>query len=49
MKVLTSVWELNCGLYFFDEVFNAYVMFGWKNPRTISATDPLESEEIGWI
>jgi len=57
MKVITSVWELNCGLYFFDEVFNAYcsiytalandVMLGWKNPRTISATDPPESEEIG--
>ncbi|OXV06483.1 hypothetical protein Egran_05749 [Elaphomyces granulatus] len=57
MKVITSVWELNCGLYFFDEVFNAYcsiytalandIMLGWKNPRTISATDPPESEEIG--
>jgi Argonaute siRNA chaperone (ARC) complex subunit Arb1 len=59
MKILTSVWELNCGLYFFDEVFTTYcsiytvlpndVMLGWKNPRTILATDPPEAEEIGQV
>jgi hypothetical protein len=43
MKVITAVWELNCGVYFFDEVMSAYcsfytvlvndLMIGWKKPR----------------
>ncbi|OJJ50892.1 hypothetical protein ASPZODRAFT_86615 [Penicilliopsis zonata CBS 506.65] len=51
MKVITSIWELNCGLFFFDEVFTAYssiytvlandLMLGWKKPRDLVA----ESEE----
>ncbi|GAD97132.1 conserved hypothetical protein [Paecilomyces variotii No. 5] len=43
MKVITSVWKLNCGICFFDEVMSAYssiytvlpndLMLGWKKPR----------------
>lgn len=42
MKVVTTVWELNCGVFFFDEILNAYcsfytpslndLMLGWKAP-----------------
>lgn len=44
MKVITSVFELNCGLHFFDDVHTAYcshyrvlandLMIGWKEPRS---------------
>lgn len=27
MKMLTAVWELNCGLHFFDEIMLAYASF----------------------
>jgi hypothetical protein len=43
MKVMTSVFELNCGMHFFDEIFTAYssiytvlandLMVGWKKPK----------------
>lgn len=43
MKVMTAVFELNCGVHFFDEVFAAYssiytvlandLMIGWKRPK----------------
>jgi hypothetical protein len=49
MKVITSVWKLNCGLYFFDEVISVYcsiytvlsndIMLNWKNPRAISVAE----------
>lgn len=45
MKVITSVFELNCGLHFFDEIFTAYssvytvlandLMLGWKKPKDL--------------
>lgn len=45
MKLITSVWELNCGLHFFDEVMMVYgtnytvlandLMLGWKKPMDI--------------
>lgn len=45
MKLITSVWELNCGLHFFDEVLMVYgtnytvlandLMLGWKKPMDI--------------
>ena len=46
MKLITSVWKLNCGLHFFDEVLMVYgsnytvlandLMLGWKKPQDIS-------------
>ena len=46
MKVVTTVWELNCGAFFFDEIMNAYcsfytpslndLMLGWKVPRDLA-------------
>ncbi|KAL1967945.1 hypothetical protein VTN77DRAFT_2362 [Rasamsonia byssochlamydoides] len=59
MKVTTSVWRLNCGLYFFDEVFSAYcaiytilvndLMIGWKKPRDKKAkgAEDEETEDKG--
>lgn len=45
MKLITSVWELNCGLHFFDEVLMVYgtnytvlandLMLGWKKPMDV--------------
>lgn len=45
MKVITSVFELNCGLHFFDEILTAYssiytvlandLMLGWKKPKDL--------------
>ena len=55
MKVMTSVFELNCGLYFFDEIFTAYssiytvlandLMLGWKKPRAIGGGDDAEEDD----
>lgn len=52
MKVITSVWELNCGLHFFDEIFTAYssiytvlandLMFGWKKPKDLQGQEQEE-------
>lgn len=49
MKLITSVWELNCGLHFFDEVLMVYgsnytvlvndLMLGWKKPQDIPGDD----------
>ncbi|KAJ9216138.1 hypothetical protein DTO166G4_2382 [Paecilomyces variotii] len=49
MKVITSVWKLNCGICFFDEVMSAYcsiytvlpndLMLGWKKPSSYSNGD----------
>lgn len=49
MKVITSVWELNCGFHYFDEVSTAYcsiytvlvndLMIGWKKPKDLRGDD----------
>lgn len=46
MKAVATVWKLNCGLFFFDEILNAYcsfytpslndLMIGWKAPRDLT-------------
>lgn len=55
MKVITSVWEMNCGFHYFDEVFKTYcsiytvlcndLMLGWKRPRELLMEDPEEEGE----
>lgn len=55
MKIITSVWRLNCGLDFFDEVFCTYcsiytvlgndAMLGWKKPRDLTAADIENGDE----
>lgn len=55
MKVITSVWELNCGFHYFDEVFTAYcsiytvlandLMIGWKKPKDLRTEDDCEADE----
>lgn len=47
MKVITTIWELNCGVHFFDEILSVYcsfytslfneLMIGWRNPRDLTA------------
>ncbi|XHG04795.1 hypothetical protein AWENTII_008048 [Aspergillus wentii] len=56
MKVMTSVWELNCGLHFFDEIFTAYsslytvlfndLMLGWKKPKDLRGGGDDGDEEV---
>lgn len=55
MKVITSLWELNCGFHFFDEIFTAYssiytvlsndLMLGWKKPKDLVNGDDDEENE----
>ncbi|EAW13015.1 uncharacterized protein ACLA_014520 [Aspergillus clavatus NRRL 1] len=55
MKVLTSVWELNCGVHYFDEILNTYcsiytvlcndLMIGWKEPKTLHEIGGEEEDE----
>ncbi|KAJ5690333.1 hypothetical protein N7462_004725 [Penicillium macrosclerotiorum] len=45
LKILSSVWELNCGIYYFDQIYSTYpafhtvlaneMMLGWKTPREV--------------
>ena len=56
MKVITSVWELNCGMYYFDEVFTAYcsiytvlandLLLGWKKPRSLVPGEETNDEGL---
>ncbi|RJE17651.1 hypothetical protein PHISCL_10012 [Aspergillus sclerotialis] len=56
MKVVTTVFELNCGLHFFDSVNMAYssiytvlandLMLGWKKPKDLTGGDG-EVEDSG--
>ncbi|OJD22885.1 hypothetical protein ACJ73_05763 [Blastomyces percursus] len=51
MKVDTSVWELNCGLHYFDNVMAVHCSFytillnesmiGWKEPRDLRGDDEV--------
>ena len=48
MKVDTSIWKLNCGLYYFDKTFAVHCSFytvllneymiGWKEPKDLRDT-----------
>ncbi|EEA28444.1 conserved hypothetical protein [Talaromyces marneffei ATCC 18224] len=54
MKFVTTVWELNCGVFFFDEILNAYcsfytpslndLMLGWKAPRDLTKKGKQEGK-----
>ncbi|KAJ5587282.1 uncharacterized protein N7459_003047 [Penicillium hispanicum] len=56
LKVITSVWKLNCDVFFFDEIITAYpsfymvlandMMLGWRHPRTIEAPKANEPETV---
>lgn len=55
MKVMTSVFELNCGVHFFDDVNTAYssiytvlandLMLGWKKPRSFLAGEKYDDSD----
>jgi hypothetical protein len=54
MKIITTIWEMNCGLHYFEEIKRAYssiytplcndLMLGWKRPRDLTANN--EDKEI---
>ncbi|KAJ6036858.1 hypothetical protein N7540_001137 [Penicillium herquei] len=54
LKVLTDVWELNCGIFYFDEIYSVYptfytviandMMLDWKRPHAITAEDAQETQ-----
>ncbi|KAL4821361.1 Argonaute complex, subunit Arb1 [Aspergillus spinulosporus] len=49
MKIITNIWEMNCGLHYFEEINKAYssiytplcndLMLGWKRPRDLTANN----------
>ncbi|PLB47241.1 hypothetical protein P170DRAFT_363673 [Aspergillus steynii IBT 23096] len=55
MKIMTSVWELNCGLHFFEDIQTAYcsiytvlcndLMLGWKKPRDLTNGEDDEEDD----
>jgi hypothetical protein len=57
MKVITAIWQLNCGVYFFDQVMSAYcsfytvlvndLMIGWKQPREKGNEDGDDADKNG--
>lgn len=57
MKIITSVWRLNCGLDYFDEVFSTYcsiytvigndAMLGWKKPRDLTDGETGDEDNEG--
>ncbi|KAL4931581.1 uncharacterized protein BDV17DRAFT_240034 [Aspergillus undulatus] len=58
MKIIATVWEVNCGFHYFEEVTRAYcsiytplaneLMLGWKKPRDLTAVDAdgKENDEV---
>ncbi|KAJ5098367.1 hypothetical protein N7532_005368 [Penicillium argentinense] len=56
LKVITSVWELNCDVYYFDEIMTTYpsfytviandLMLNWKWPKKINRTKSQPDDEI---
>ncbi|KKK22982.1 hypothetical protein AOCH_002690 [Aspergillus ochraceoroseus] len=56
MKVITSVWELNCGLHYFEDIHTAYssiytvlpndLMIGWKKPRDLTGNDEDDGSDV---
>jgi hypothetical protein len=57
MKVITSVWRLNCGVDYFDNIRSVYssiytvlpndLMMGWKEPRPVlSASEKEEKRKL---
>lgn len=58
LKVLTPVWELNCGMHYFDDVVSVYpsfhtviandLMLNWKTPRDLTGngTEAAAKEAI---
>ncbi|KAJ5713394.1 uncharacterized protein N7483_010575 [Penicillium malachiteum] len=54
LKVLTDVWELNCGIFYFDEIYSVYptfytviandMMLNWKRPHAVTAEDAEETQ-----
>lgn len=56
MKVITPVWELNCGLNFFEDVHTVYssiytvlcndLMLGYKQSVDLTEKEPDDVEEI---
>ncbi|OJJ70612.1 hypothetical protein ASPBRDRAFT_180704 [Aspergillus brasiliensis CBS 101740] len=49
MKVITPVWELNCGFHYFEDAYRTYgsnytpllndLMLGWKEPRDLTKAE----------
>lgn len=57
MKIVTTVWELGCGVFYYDEIMNAYcefyttllndLMLEWKDPRALTKEEKGENETEG--
>ena len=50
LRIASDIWELNCGVYYFDEIISAYpsfhlvlandLMLRWKTPRALAQEKP---------
>lgn len=50
LKIMTNVWRLNCGVYYFDDILSTYptfytilaneLMLEWKQPKAMAGGDP---------
>ncbi|KAE8149153.1 Argonaute complex, subunit Arb1 [Aspergillus avenaceus] len=57
MKVITPVWQLNCGMHYFEDVHTAYcsnytvlandLMLGWKKPRVLGVGEKNDADDSG--
>ncbi|RDW62902.1 uncharacterized protein DSM5745_10013 [Aspergillus mulundensis] len=55
MKIITTVWEMNCGFHYFEDIIKGYssiytplvneLMIGWKKPRPVSAKGEDEDSD----
>jgi hypothetical protein len=54
LRIASSIWEINCGVYYFDEIISAYpsfhlvlandLMLRWKTPKEIVEEKPKPPE-----
>ncbi|KAI9376395.1 Argonaute complex, subunit Arb1 [Aspergillus egyptiacus] len=55
MKIITTVWEINCGFHYFEDIKKVYasiytvlandLMIGWKKPRDLAAKDEEDESD----
>lgn len=55
MRIIASIWELNCGFHYFEEVIRAYcsiytplaneLMMGWKKPRALATNKEQDDSD----
>lgn len=57
LKVMTTVWEINCGLHYFNDIISVYptfytviandLMLEWKWPKDVTETNKTNNNDAG--